>query len=321
MQRLKLTVAPHIDSGARTDKIMFIVVAALMPAVCVSIYFFGLRALLVYVLAICSALFFEAAANRVMKRANSLPDGSAALTGLLLAMNLPPSAPWWMTVCGSFVAIIVAKMVFGGLGANIFNPALVGRIFLLISFPVQMTSWTLPDGLSGASPLGAAKTYLQNHENLQDFVMPDLMPLLTGNMAGSLGETSAIALLVGGLILLATRTITWHIPVSFIGTVFLLTFGHSIAHPDYILPPLTQILSGGLLLGAFFMATDYVTGPLFPKGKLIFGVGCGVLTVVIRIFGGYPEGVAFAILIMNATVPLLDMYLRPKTYGEGIKHA
>jgi electron transport complex protein RnfD len=296
---------------------MFTVAAALMPAFAASIYFFGQRALFIYVLTITSCLCFEAVSNVIMKRANSLRDGSALVTGLLLAMNLPVSAPWWLAVAGSFAAVVVAKMVFGGLGSNLFNPALVGRVFLLISFPAQMTAWNLPDGTSGATPLGGAKTYLQTAENLQGFALPDIYSLLTGNMAGSLGETSALAILAGGLILLFTRTISWHVPVSFIGTVFLLAWGHSAVHPYSILPPVTQILTGGLLLGAFFMATDYVTGPLFTKGKIIFGMGCGMITVVIRIFGAYPEGVAFSILIMNAVVPLLDLYLRPKAYGEG----
>ncbi len=317
--KLLLSVSPHSHSGVSTRKIMFIVSLSLLPAIAMSIAVFGWKALLLYIITVASCVLFETLFNRIVRRQNSISDGSAILTGILLAMNLPASAPWWVAVTGGFVAVVVAKMVFGGLGGNPFNPALVGRIFLLISFPVQMTAFTAPviDSISGATVLGAAKTYLQTHDgSLAGFQIPELWRLLTGITAGSLGETSAVALLIGGTALICMRIITWHIPVTFIGTVFLLTLGHNIVHPGTILPPLVQVMSGGLTLGAFYMATDYVTSPLYTKGKLIFGTGCGIITVVIRIFGGYPEGVAFAILIMNAVTPLLDRYLRPRAYGE-----
>lgn len=325
MNKLTLALAPHVHSGARTDRIILTVILSLVPAMAMSVYIFGFRALGQYVLAIGGCLFFEWASTRLMKRQNSTGDLSAVLTGILLAMNLPAAAPWWVAVTGAFVAIVVAKMIFGGLGANPFNPALVARVFLLISFPVQMTLTSPPvravvDGLSGATLLGAAKTYTQMHGgSLAGFDIPSVSSLFLGISSGALGETSTLVLLLGGIILLAARVITWHIPVTFLGTVFILTLGHTLTHPDTTLPALAHMCSGGLMLGAFFMATDYVTSPLYPKGKIIFGIGCGVLTVVIRLYGSYPEGVAFAILIMNAATPLLDKYLRPRAYGEGAK--
>ncbi len=322
---LILSPGPHIHSGARTDRIMLTVLLALMPAAIMSVYIFGFRALMQYATCVGCCVVFEWISCKIMKRSNSVSDLSSALTGVLLAMNLPASAPWWIAATGSFVAVVIAKMVFGGLGSNVFNPALVARVFLLISFPAQMTlvsplAHSAVDGISGATVLGGAKTYIQmNGGSIAGFDIPPLSSLFMGFSSGTLGETSTLLLLIGGLVLIVTKVITWHIPVAFIGTVFLLTFGHDITHPGTILPPLIQLCSGGLMLGAFFMATDYVTSPVYPKGKLIFGVGCGVLTVVIRIFGSYPEGVAFAILIMNAVTPLLDKYLRPKAYGEGKK--
>ena len=314
--KLKLSPSPHIHCGTDTANIMLTVLLALLPAVIASVYIFGCRAILIYIVTMASCLIFEWLSTLIMKRKNSLTDFSALVTGLLLAMNLPVTVPLWICPVGAFVAVIIAKAVFGGLGANLFNPALVARIFLLVSFPVYMTAFAGPDGLSGATPLSLAKTQMQVEGSLDGFIPPDLMSIFTGFTGGSLGETSALALLIGAVILLLTRTISWHIPVSFIGTVFLLTLGHTLAHPGSILPPVTQILSGGLMLGAFFMATDYVTSPVFTMGKIIFGIGCGVITVVIRIFGGYPEGVAFAILLMNALTPLLDKFLRPRVYGE-----
>ena len=317
--KLLISVSPHIHSGATTPRIMFTVCLSLLPAVVVSAAVFGLRAFYLYLITVLSCVVFESAFNRIARRPNSASDGSAILTGILLAMNLPVSAPWWIAVVGGFVSIVIAKMVFGGLGGNLFNPALVGRAFLLVSFPVQMTAFAVSgvDSVSGATVLAAAKTYLlANDGSLAGFQTPELWRLFVGFTAGSLGETSTLALLIGGILLICMRIITWHIPVSFIGTVFLLTLGHSMAYPDAVLPPAVHLMSGGLALGAFYMATDYVTTPLYAKGKLIFGVGCGVITVAIRFFGGYPEGVAFAILIMNAVTPLLDRYLRPRAYGE-----
>jgi len=314
-----LSVSPHMHSGVSTRKIISIVILSLLPAVAMSVAVFGWNALFLYITTLSCCVIFESAFNRIIRRRNSISDGSAVLTGILLAMNLPVSVPWWVAVIGSFVSIVIAKMVFGGLGGNLFNPTLVGRVFLLISFPAHMTVFAAPkiDSISSATVLGTAKTYLSIHDgSLVGFQIPELWRLFTGFAAGSLGETSVIALLIGGIFLMYKRIITWHIPLSFIGTVFLLILGHNAVHPDTALPTLVHLMSGGLILGAFFMATDYVTSPLYTKGKLIFGVGCGVITVVIRLYGGYPEGVAFAILIMNSVTPFLDRYLRPKAYGE-----
>ncbi|MDR0453585.1 MAG: RnfABCDGE type electron transport complex subunit D [Deferribacteraceae bacterium] len=318
--KLLLSVSPHIHSGVTSRKLMRMVYLSLLPAIAVSGAVFGMKAVFLHLITIFSCVVFESLFNRITGRPDSISDGSAVLTGTLLAMSLPVSVPLWIAVTGSFVSIVIAKMVFGGLGGNPFNPALVGRIFLLISFPVQMTAFAAPsiDAMSGATVLGAAKTYIQSNDgSIDGFQIPELWNLFTGFTTGSLGETSVIAILAGGIFLMCMRIISWHIPVTFIGTVFLLTFGHIMAHPGTILPPLVHLMSGGLMLGAFYMATDYVTSPLYTKGKLIFGAGCGVITVVIRLYGGYPEGVAFAILIMNAVTPLLDRYLRPKAYGEG----
>jgi electron transport complex protein RnfD len=297
---------------------MLTVVLALVPAILASVYVFGARAILVYAVTVLSCLAFEVLFNKATGRDNSINDFSALITGILLAMNLPASAPVWMCVVGGFVAIVVAKMVFGGLGGNPFNPALVARIFLLISFAGPMTVYTLPrvDGFSGATVLGASKEYIGMHDGLlAGFQLPELSDLFIGMNAGALGETSVAALLIGAVILLVRKIITWHIPVAFIGTVFVLTLLHSVVYPGASLPPVMHIMSGGLMLGAIFMATDYVTSPIYARGKIYFGIGCGVITVAIRIFGGYPEGVAFAILIMNAVTPLLDKYVRQRIYG------
>jgi electron transport complex protein RnfD len=265
---------------------------------------------------------FEAACNRIAGKPYTLRDGSAALTGILLALNLPPSSPWWLALLGSAIAIVIAKQVYGGLGYNPFNPALVARVVLLISFPVQMTRWTAPaplgsgiDAVTAATPLGEWKTAVMLTGKLPENLSDGTLSYLIGNMPGSLGEVSAIALLLGGLYLLWRKVISWHIPVSFIATTLLLSgifwLIDSTRYPD----PLFHLLTGGLLLGAFFMATDMVTSPVTNKGMLIFGIGCGVLTVVIRLFGGYPEGVSFAILLMNAATPLIDRFVKPRVFG------
>lgn len=313
--KITLSIAPHTRSPISTSTIMLTVIAALMPSISVSIVTFGSRAAILYAVTVTSCLLFEAAFNKIAKRDNSIGDFSAVLTGVLLAMNLPVAVPLWIAMAGSFAAIVIAKMVFGGLGGNPFNPALVARIFLLISFPTQMTSFTL-DGMSGATVLGASKTYILKTGTLEGFVPPQMWELFVGFTPGAMGEVSAAALIFGGLMLIAMRVITWHIPVSFIGTVFAISWGIYAINPESTLPPLMQLCSGGLMLGAFFMATDYATSPLYPKGKIIFGVGCGLITVIIRVFGSYPEGVGFAILLMNAVTPLLDKYMRPKIYGE-----
>ncbi len=321
MDKLLIKSAPHIHTQEDLKRVMVDVVIALVPACAVSIWFFGWRSLTVLVLASVSALVFEALILRMAGKDNireTVFDGSALITGILVAMNLPVTAPWWMVILGSFVAIVIAKQVFGGLGCNIFNPALVARVFLLISFPVQMTNWILPTYFSGeavtaATPLGLLKT-----EGLGAVSQAySHMDLLVGHIGGSMGEMSALALLLGGLFLLSRRVITWEIPVSVLGTLAVFTGIFWMINPEKYADPLFHVLSGGAILGALFMATDMVTSPLTRKGMLIFGVGIGLLTAIIRLFGGYPEGISFAILIMNGFVPLIDKYTAPRKFGIG----
>ncbi len=320
--QLYLSPSPHLRTEANTAGIMRAVILSLLPAAGVALYFFGLRALVVMLICVLGCLATEAVCRRVMRRPLTIADGSAALTGLLLALNLPPASPWWLALIGSVVAIVVGKQIYGGLGYNPFNPALVARVVLLISFPVQMTTWTAPapwgqspDLVTTATPLGEMQTSLLLHGRLPEVEAGELGRYFVGNMAGSLGEISALALLAGGLFLLWRRIITWHIPVAFLGSTVLLGgvfwLIDPLRHPD----PLFHLLTGGLLLGAFYMATDMVTSPITSRGMLIFGAGCGFITVLIRLFGGYPEGVSFAILLMNAATPLLDRYTRPRKFG------
>jgi len=317
-----LSSSPHLYAGETTDQIMRRVIYALLPASLAGIYFFGLPALVTLLLATLGCMVFEALGQKIIGKPNTLGDASAALTGILLGLNLPASSPWWLTLIGAFVAIVIAKQIYGGLGYNPFNPALVARVVLLISFPVQMTSWTAPaplsmsfDAVTSATPLGRAKEAVMLHGALPGDLQAGFGSYLLGNMAGSLGEVSALLLLLGGLYLLWRRIITWHIPVSFIGSVLILAtifwLVDSSKYPD----PLFHLLTGGLLLGAFFMATDMVTSPVTNRGMLIYGCGCGLLTVLIRLFGGYPEGVSFAILLMNAATPLIDRWTQPRKFG------
>ena len=311
--RLILSPSPHIHGKDSVSRIMFGVVIALLPAYGVSLYFFGLGAFIVTLTAVASCLFFEWFIQRfVFKRAGSLRDGSALVTGLLLALNLPSNLPVLQIVLGSLVAIGVGKMTFGGLGNNVFNPALVGRVFLLISYPEAMTSWPIPgcrweylDATTAATPLAALK--MGNGASL------DALNLLLGNCGGSLGEVSAVALLVGFAFLLWRKIITWHIPVAIFVSVavFSLLIGED---------PLLQLLSGGLMLGAIFMATDYVTSPMSRNGMLLYGCCIRMLTVLIRNWSAYPEGMSFAILIMNAFTPLINTYMKPKRFGEEVQH-
>lgn len=321
--QLYLSSSPHIHSGETTDQVMRLVIYALLPATLLSIYFFGLPALSVLLICTLGCVGFEALACKLMRQPLSIKDGSGALTGILLALNLPPSAPWWLSLLGAAIAILIGKMVYGGLGYNPFNPALVARVVLLISFPVQMTSWTAPaplgsgiDAVTAATPLGEMKTAVLLTGKLPELATSGFSNYFTGNMAGSLGEVSAIALLLGGLFLLLKKVISWHIPVSFLGTVMLVGGIFWLVDAGKYPNPIFHLLTGGLLLGAFFMATDMVTSPVTFRGMLIFGCGCGLLTVLIRLFGGYPEGVSFAILLMNAGTPLIDRYCRPKIYGQ-----
>ncbi len=320
MDKLIISPAPHIHSGDTVSKNMTGVILALLPALLVGFYFFGLGSLIVTATAVISCIIFEYLIQRfILKGENSIMDGSAALTGLLLAMNLPSNIPVWMVIVGSLVAIGIAKMSFGGLGNNPFNPALVGRVFMLISFPVAMTSWPKPipfnpsylDALTAATPLEMIKGNFGQ--------MPGIKDLFLGNMGGCIGEISAFALLLGLVYLLVKKIISWHIPISILVTVFIFTGIMHLANPTIYAEPLVHLFSGGLMLGAIFMATDYVTSPMNPRGMLIYGVGIGVITVVIRAFGAYPEGVSFAILIMNGFTPLINTYIKPKRFGEKTK--
>lgn len=318
----KIYFAPHVVSGDNIATIMKLVIIALLPTIILSIIYFGYNGLLQYFVGIVSCVVFEAIYCKISKKPLTIKDYSAVVTGILLVMCMPVFIPVWATILGSFVAIIISKMIFGGLGQNPFNPALVGRTFLLISFLPQMTFWVTPketiffngffvDAVSSATILGVAKNAYTNGLNIEPFSIIDNYIYLSG----SLGEVSVITLLLGGIFLIYKKVITWHVPVIFIGTVFIFSGVIWFFNQKEVLDPFTQILSGGLFLGAFFMATDYSSSPLYVKGKIIFAIGCGVITVLIRLYGGYPEGVAFAILIMNAFAPLLDKYLKPEPFG------
>jgi len=317
-----ISSSPHIHSGETTDQVMQAVILSLLPAAVVSIYYFGQPAMILLLLCTLGCMAFEALCQKIMDRPITVADGSAALTGLLLALNLPPSCPWWLGLLGSAVAIVVAKQVYGGLGHNPFNPALVARVVLLISFPVQMTTWTAPvpfgshlDAVTMATPLGEWKTAVMLTGKLPESMNGGLGQYLVGNMPGSLGEVSAVALLLGAAYLFWRKILTWHIPLTYLGTVLVFSGAFWLADPSRYPNPLFHLLTGGLLLGALFMATDMVTSPVAPRGMLVFGIGCGILTVLIRLFGGYPEGVSFAILLMNAATPLIDRFTRPKKFG------
>ena len=317
MDKLIISPSPHIHGGDSIEKNMRGVILALMPALLVGFYFFGLGALIVTLTSVISCVLFEYLIQRFMlKTKPTIHDGSAIVTGVLLAMNLPANIPFWMVILGALFAIGVAKMSFGGLGNNPFNPALAGRVFLLISFPVAMTTWPVPSPLSityldaatGATPLSTLKG---SHAEI-----PQLLDLLTGNMGGSLGEVSAVAILLGLVYLLVRKIITWHIPVSILLTVAVFTGILYLANPEEFASPTFHLLTGGLMLGAVFMATDYATSPMNKRGMVIYGVGIGVITVVIREFGAYPEGVSFAILIMNAFTPLINHYIKPRRFAD-----
>ncbi|RLE27648.1 MAG: electron transporter RnfD [Acidobacteria bacterium] len=322
-QQFIISASPHVHSGQDVRSVMRDVILALIPGVVAGIWFFGFDAFRVLVLAVLGCVAFEMGMNRLLGHDSTIRDLSAVLTGVLLAMNLPSGSPWWLVIVGSGAAIILGKSIYGGLGYNPFNPALVARVFLLISFPVQMTRWVIPagittglDAMTGATPLGAAKEAAGLGKDLAETGLSDALRLLLGNVGGSFGEVSALALLFGGAFLLYRGIIRWQIPVGFIATVVVIT---GIAHqlqPQRYLDPVVHVLAGGLMLGAFFMATDMVTTPVTRKGMLIFGIGCGVLTSVIRLWGGYPEGVSFAILLMNALTPLIDRYTRPRVFGQ-----
>ena len=310
---LKVSNAPFVRSKDSIESVMYNVALALAPATVMSVYLFGMRALVLTVVCILSSIAFEWLMDKARKKPNSCLDGSALVTGLLIALNVPANLPLWMAVTGSFIAIVATKHAFGGLGYNVFNPALVARVFLLISFPAAMTSWPMPapfsfdvmvDMETGASPLGILKT-----DGVQAALASlSLMEGFYGTMTGSLGETSALALLAGAAWLWYKKYITMYIPLTIMGSVFLFTGLFHLIDPGTYASPAFHMVTGGLILGAFFMATDMVTSPLSIRGQLLFGLGCGLLTAVIRLWGGYPEGISFAILIMNSFVPLIDRW-------------
>ncbi len=326
MDNLLISPSPHNYSNATVKKLMYGVIIALIPALLVSVYFYGIGAIIITLTSVISCIGFEYLISKfIFKQKPQISDGSAIITGLLLAFNVPSNLPIWIVLIGSLVAIGVAKMTFGGLGQNVFNPALVGRVFLLISFPVPMTSWPMPvtsrlsylDAVTGATPLGVVKEGLKAGETISQLSsqIPSHMEMFLGQMGGSLGEISAAAILIGGVFLLIRKIITWHIPVSMLGTIVVFSGILWLVNPEMYIDPLFHLLTGGVMLGAFFMATDYVTSPMTAKGMIIYGCGIGILTILIRVFGAYPEGVSFAILIMNAVTPLINKYLRPKKFG------
>ncbi len=360
---ITVSPSPHIHSRASVDKLMLGVIAALIPALFVSVLFYGMGAVVVTLVSVISCVVFEMLIQRfILKTDIRITDGSALVTGLLLAFNLPSNLPIWMIIIGALVAIGIGKMTFGGLGHNLFNPALVGRVFLLISFPAAMTTYPVPtglgtpyqdpgiDGFTGSTPLGLIKEAFRKgipFSELSDD-LPSYTDLLVGNIGGSIGEIAAIALLIGFIYMLLRKIITWHIPIAVLGSAFVFggvlwmfslegtslmqnTLGWNLPlikstledgsiQYFHMADPVFHILTGGMLLGAIYMATDYVTSPMTKKGMIIYGVGIGLIAMIIRIFGAYPAGMSFAILIMNAFVPLINRYIKPKRFGEEVNH-
>lgn len=318
---------PHIRSKDSTSTIMRDVIIALTPAALMGIWAFGLKALLIIAISIASCICFEALFQKITKQKITVCDLSAVVTGLLLAMNLPASSPWWLPIVGGFFAIVVAKQLFGGIGQNFINPALAARAFLLASYPTDMTAFTQPEGMNSfmssifgvstpivdttsyATPLAVVKSASAAGNSFPP-QSGDFLNAIFGNVGGCIGETCAIALIIGGIYLLVRKVISWRIPVTYIATVFILTWAFGRV-------PYYEIFIGGLMLGAFFMATDYSSSPVTPVGQIIMGIGCGILTSLIRVYGGYPEGVSYSILIMNLAVPLIDRYTKPRIFGGG----
>ena len=319
--KLIASSSPHIRSNENTRSIMLDVIIAMLPALCWAIYNFGFKALLSVVVSIVACLFWEWLYRKLMKKPQSIGDLSAVVTGMLLAFVCPPELPWWALIIGAFFSIVVVKQLYGGIGCNFLNPALAGRAILLASYATAMTTWSLPsskkalaDVISTATPLQIMKegTAEKFAELTTNYTVGDMF---IGRIGGSLGEVSALALLLGGAWLLIRKVISWHTPVAFIGTVAILTLISAPAGIDNVQYMLYNVFGGGLMLGAFFMATDYATSPVTKPGQLIFGIGCGLITCFIRRFGSYPEGVCYSILIMNCTTWLLDKYIRPTIYG------
>ena len=318
--KLTLSSSPHAHNPNSTRRIMLDVCIALLPALIGAIVFFGARALTLTALSVAGCVFFEWAYRRIMKKDNTTGDLSAVVTGILLAYTLPANCKWWLPIIGAFFAIVVVKQLYGGIGKNFLNPALAGRAFLLASYALFMTTWVVPGSLTSvigadATTMATPLSYMKAGEALPQYFT--FKSMFLGTMPGCLGEVSALALLIGGVYLLARKVITWHIPVSFIGSVALLTliFGSRNGGYTHVEWMLDNLLSGGLLLGAFFMATDYSTSPVTAPGRIIYGVGCGALTVLIRVFGGFPEGVSFAILIMNCCAWMFDKHTQRRQFG------
>lgn len=341
--------APFARADLQVRTIMRTVILALAPTTVWGLFVFGWPALLLFIVTVSSALMFEAFCLKLAGKpvTLTLADGSAILTGILIALSLPPWAPWWIGALGAFLGIVVGKQVFGGLGQNLFNPAMLARVALLVSFPLEMTTWVNPapffftlapslesawaivfngqqpvDGMTGATVLGWIKTEFSQGRGLGESLGAadwGLLKSLFGWQRGSLGETSTLFIVLGGLWLLREKVITWHIPFSMLGTVALLASLFTLIDGDRYAGPLLHLSSGGLMLGAFFIATDYVTSPNSQTGQLIFGAGCGLITFVIRTWGGFPEGVAFAVLLMNSITPIIDHYVRPRIYGRDLK--
>ena len=335
MNKLIVSLSPHVHSGDSISRNMYLVIIALIPALLISFISFGMGAIITTAISVASCVFFEWAINKFCMKNDkcTVCDGSAVLTGLLLAFNLPSNIAPWIVVIGAFFAIGVVKMTFGGLGCNLFNPALAGRAFLLISFPVAMTTWPLPgqgfgtylDAQTGATPLAMLQEMFKSGD-VQS--LPLLQDMMLGNTGGSLGEVCELAILIGFVFLLWKKVITWHIPVAFIGTALVFSAILWLINPAHMeavdgaqklvgyMNPLMTIFTGGIMLGACFMATDMVTSPMAKSGQLIFGVGCGLLTIIIRTWGAYPEGVSFAILLMNSVTPLINRWCKPKRFAN-----
>ncbi len=327
MSTLTISPSPHVHSGDSVKKNMYGVVIALIPALLFSIYNFGIGTLSVVITSVLACVIFEYVIQKYLLKGDvTITDGSAIITGLLLAFNLPSVIPIWIVIIGALVSIGIGKMSFGGLGNNPFNPALVGRVFLLISFPVQMTSWVDPgvlpmsfaDITSGATPLAIMKEAIGTGQTPAQILstLPSYSDMFWGFTGGSAGEMAGAALILGLIFMLVRKIITWHIPVAILGSVYIFSALLHLADATVYAPPIFHLLSGGILLGAIFMATDYSSSPMSNKGGIIFGIGIGIITVAIRVFGAYPEGISFAILIMNAFVPLIDRYIKPKRFGE-----
>ncbi len=324
---LTISGSPHVHTNQSVRKIMYSVFYAMIPAMLVSFYFFGLDAVRVMAISVTACVLVEYVIQRYLIKGDlTINDGSAIVTGVLLAFNVPTNLPTFIIIIGAIVAIGIAKMAFGGIGKNPFNPALVGRVFLLISFPVQMTSWPVPvpkfptalaDVITGPTPLGILKEGVGAGQTVQQLMgeLPSYLDLVIGNQGGSMGEMSAIALLLGAAFMFFRKVITWHIPVAYLVSAIGFAAIMWAIDPTHFANPLFHLVTGGLMLGIFYMATDMVSSPMSAKGQIIYGVGCGVITMVIRFWGGYPEGVSFAILIMNAFAPLINTTFKPKRFG------